>query len=128
MRVALVLLIASGLVCSASQAHFFGAWEPRPALQDFWKPITESWWFTRGTNPRLERHCQEYARHHSPELLVPEMVADLKAYPSEVHWFVYLFVMKHWEQRRVLDALQPFYRSKDPDVHHIASEFIADIE
>ncbi len=92
--------------------------------------MKESWWITgQGTkSPRLARHCEEYARHHTPEELVPEMVADLKAYPSEVHWFVYLHVMMRWPQKRVLHALDPFYRSKDEEIHHIASEFVADIE
>ena len=56
------------------------------------------------------------------------MIADLKAYQSEVHWFVYLSVMLHWPQKRVLRTLAPFDASSDPVVHHIANEFIADVE
>lgn len=95
MRACLALLLASSLTCFAGQkAYFFGEWEPRPALRSFWQPMKESWWITGQDtkSPRLARHCEEYARRHIPEELVPEMVADLKAYPSEVHWFGYLYV------------------------------------
>jgi hypothetical protein len=96
-----VLLLASCLTSFAGETvHFFGTWEPRPALVSFWKPMKESWWITGpGTkNPRIARHCEEYARRHTPEELVPEMVMDLKRNPSEVRWFVYLHVMMEWPQ------------------------------
>jgi hypothetical protein len=56
------------------------------------------------------------------------MIADLKTYQSEVHWFVYLYIVKQWPQKRVLHVLAPFERSRDEEIHHIASEFIADLE
>ena len=127
----LALVLASRLTSFAGEkAHFFGTWEPRPALREFWQPMKESWWLTgQGTkSPQIAQRCEEYARHHTPEKMVPEMVLDLKANPSEVRWFVYLYVMTQWPQKRVLHALDPFYHSKDEEIQHIASEFVADIE
>ena len=131
LRLFLVSLLASSLTSFADEkAPFFGNWEPRPALRSFWKPVKESWWITgQGTkSPHIARHCEEYARLHTPEELVPEIVMDLKANPSEVRWFVYLYVMMQWPQKRVLHALGPFDRSKDGEIRHIENEFVADIE
>jgi hypothetical protein len=56
------------------------------------------------------------------------MIADLKANPSEVRWFVYLFVMTNWNKKSVLKVLEPYLRSHDSQIRHIAEEFYADIE
>jgi hypothetical protein len=131
MRVFVALLFALSTTCLAGeQAHFYGTWEPRPALRTFWRPVRDSWWQpAQGTQtPLLARHCKEFAEHNTPEAIIPEMIADLKAYSSEVHWFVYLSVMLHWPQKRVLQVLAPFDASSDQATHHIANEFIADVE
>jgi hypothetical protein len=131
MRLFVALLLTLSATCLAGEkVHFYGTWEPRPALRAFWRPIRESWWKpAQGTESApLARHCKEFAKQNAPEAIIPEMIADLKAYQSEVHWFVYLSVMLHWPQKRVLRALAPFDASNDPVVHHIANEFIADVE
>ena len=56
------------------------------------------------------------------------MIADLKANPSEARWFVYLIVMMHWNKKSVLKVLEPFLRSHDSQIRHIAEESYADIE
>jgi hypothetical protein len=131
MRAFLALFFALTTTClPGEEAHFYGTWEPRPALRAFWKPVRDSWWQPAqgAQTPPLARHCKEFAAHNTPEVIVSEMIADLKASPSEVRWFVYLSVMLHWPQKRVLQVLAPFDASSDPATHHIANEFVADVE
>jgi hypothetical protein len=130
MRAAMLFLalVSSGM--AGEKAHFGGTWEPRPALREFWRPMRDSWWdVDKGTqSPLIARRCKEFARTHSPKTMVPEMIADLRAYPTELHWFIYLTVMLHWPQKQVLHLLDPYLHSSDPEVSHIASEFYADVE
>jgi hypothetical protein len=56
------------------------------------------------------------------------MIADLKAHPSEVRWFVYLNIMTNWDKKVVLRVLVPFQRSQDSTTRHLADEFVADLE
>jgi hypothetical protein len=130
MRGVVALLAMTSTCFAGEKAHFYGTWEPRPALAEFWRPVRNSWWQVgRGTDsPLIAQRCQQFAKNHRPEAIIPEMIADLKAYPSEVHWFVYLRVMLHWPQKRVLALLKPFQNSPDPNVRHIAEEFYADVE
>jgi hypothetical protein len=74
------------------------------------------------------RHCRVFAKHHRPEQIIPDMIADQTASPSEVRWFVYLAVMMNWPKDRVLKTLQPFQQSPNSWTAHIADEFYADIE
>jgi hypothetical protein len=122
-----LLIVAS---CSGAETReFFGKWTPPASLQEFWKPINESWWNTgKGASPKLDRHCRSFARQTTPERIIPDMIQDLKDEPSEVRWFVYLDVMRNWPQKRVLQILKLFQRSHDPAVSHIANEFCADVE
>jgi len=127
---AIVFLALVATSCAAEKAHFYGTWEPPPVFREFWRPFRDSWWKpSSGTNnPMIQQHCRDFAKSHSPEATIPEMISDLKAYPSEVRWFVYLHVMLHWPQKTVLRVLEPFLHSPDPDIHHIAAEFYADVE
>jgi hypothetical protein len=129
MRVLIVFLAFVTTRPAGEKAHFDGTWEPQPELLEFWRPFRDSWWKpSLGISSTIERRCKEFARSHSPEATIPEMISDLKAYPSEVRWFVYLHVMLHWPQKKVLHVLKPFLHSSDPDIHHIAAEFYADVE
>ena len=125
MRIALALLLA---LCSTSAAgeekQFWGTWEPRPALRDFWRPVDQSWW----DSTRLPRYCRDYARRTTPEALIPEMIADLKRYPSEARWAVYATVASFWPRQRTLRVLQPLTASTDVAVRRIATEFVAELE
>ena len=117
--------------CYAGETRsFFGRWTPPASLQAFWKPINESWWWNNriAPNSKLDRYSSEFAKRTTPERIIPNMIADLKSNPSEVRWFVYLDVLLHWPQQRVLRVLKPFCNSRDPDIAHIASEFEADVE
>jgi hypothetical protein len=122
------IFFAFAISCFAGETrHFFGAWEPPRSLQEFWAPINNSWWKT-GSTPRLDQHCRNFAKQTRPEAVVPDMIADLKANPSEVRWFVYLNVMTNWNKESVLHVLASFQRSKDNQIRHIADEFVADLE
>jgi hypothetical protein len=130
MRAAILVLLATNWTSlAAEKAHFDGTWIPRPALCEFWRPVRDSWWkIGVGTaSPLISRHCEQFARSHTPEATVPEMIADLRAYQSEAHWFVYLAVMRHWPKNKVLHILRPYEQSSDAEVAHIANEFAADV-
>ena len=121
------LLFFSGVCLGAETHHFYDDWEPPLSLRAFWSPISNSWW-SEGSKPKLERRCRDFAKHHQAEKIIPDMITDLRASPSEVRWSVYLLVMSHWPKGRVLKILQLFQTSSDEAVRHIANEFYADIE
>jgi len=109
--------------------NFYGRWQPPPSLTGFWAPIDDSWWIVgRGVTPKLEQRCAEFAKRSQPEVIIPDIIRDLKANPSEVRWFVYLRVMLKWPRERVLRCLGHFENSRDHDIRHIAEEFYADTE
>jgi hypothetical protein len=125
-----VLLIFLLVVCSCYGGEtrtFFDRWTPPESLTEFWRPINGSWW-NKGSTPKLDRRCREFAKQTKPERIIPDMIADLKTTPYEVRWFVYLNVMLNWPQQRVLHILKPFYHSRDPEIANIARDFWADIE
>src|SRR3954464_13198918 len=79
MRVCLVVLLAANVACIASEkVHFFESWQPRPALRELWLPLRESWWdANRGFgSPRVATHFRNFARHHSPEAIGPEIFPE----------------------------------------------------
>jgi hypothetical protein len=128
MNRSIAIFFALAISCSAGETrHFFGTWEPPRSLQEFWAPIDDSWWKT-GSTPRLDQRCKNFAKQSRPEVLVPDIITDLKANPSEVRWFVYLNVMTNWNKKSVLHVLAPFQRSRDNQIRHIADEFVADLE
>ncbi len=121
-------LLALVAPCLAGEPRsFYGTWVPPASLQPFWSPISDSWW-QKGATPKLTRRCRDFAEHHNPREVIPEMIADLRAHPSEVRWFVYLHIMQSWPKARVLAVLRPFLRSSDEEIKHLAHEFYADIE
>jgi hypothetical protein len=126
----IVAFLALALPCYASDTrHFFGAWEPPPSLQEFWLHVSDSWWRSgEGATPNFKRRCHDFAKQHRLEQIIPDMIADLRANPSEVRWFVYLQIMLDWPKDRVLTTLQRFQQSPDVEVKHIANEFYADVE
>ena len=124
----LAMLLAPVVCASAADTRsFYGSWEPPRSLLRFWEPVDDSWW-KQGSTPKLNRHVREFAARSRPEVIIPDMITDLRAHPSEVRWFVYLSVMMHWPKKTVVRILAPFQRSADPAVRHIANEFYADIE
>jgi hypothetical protein len=127
---AIAFCLVLALSCSAGEKRkFFGTWEPPSTLLEFWAPINDSWWNSgHGSTPNLNRYCRSFAKQSRPEAIIPAMIADLKANPSEVRWFVYSNVMLNWPQETVLHILKPFCRSTDVGVRRVANEFYADIE
>ena len=102
MRASLILLLAFATTAVAGEkAQFWSTWEPRPALLDFWRPVRESCWdpnhgIGQGGSPRLAKRCEEFARAHPPEAMVPEIIADLRASGTEVIEVVYEYIMIQW--------------------------------
>jgi len=128
MKRAAVFMLLAIFCCDARETRsFFGNWSPPDSLAEFWKPVDESWWH-KGTTLKLDRHCREFAKHSKPELIIPDMIADLKTNPSEVRSVVYVDVMLNWPQQQVLRILSPYYHSRDPEIANIAKDFWADVE
>jgi hypothetical protein len=120
------LLIGLASTCFASEKGFFGRWEPPTSLQEFWRPINESWW-NPDNNSRIYDYCREFAKRSSPDL-IGDIISDLKKHPSVVRTSVYSMLITSWDHRKALKILEPYYESTDPDSHKIAEDFIADIE
>ena len=80
MRAVVALLAMTTASFAGENAHFYGTWEPPPALTEFWRPVRNSWWQVgRGTDsPLIAQHCKQFAQSHRPEAIIPEMIADLK--------------------------------------------------
>ena len=132
MRAVIVSLLVAASVASASEtANFWGTWEPRPMLRDFWRPVTEKWWSCNkrdecGPDLRLGKRCEEFARTHSPEAAVPELIADLGIYASEANELVYFSIMAHWPRPAVLRILESLRHSPDPGTRNIIEETLED--
>jgi hypothetical protein len=122
MRVLVLLLLLSSTCIAGEKVHFFESWEPRPALRELWLPLRESWWDPRlgFGSPKVSQHFKNFARHHSPELIVPEIVADTKIHYSELTEIGYIFLLAQWPRKRVLPLLEPFRHSRDPDIRKFA--------
>ena len=130
MRASLAFLIVASATCSAGEkVRFFETWAPRPALRELWQPMCECWWNADlgMRSPRIAAHFKEYARHHSPEALVPEIFADLKAHDTELSETAYTYLLAQWPRHRVFGLLEPFRHSRDRDVRRVADGFHADL-
>jgi hypothetical protein len=128
MRAVVVIVLALTSAASASESvSFWGTWEPRPMLREFWRPVSEEWWSCNkrdecGPDLRLRKRCEEFARTHSPERAIPEIISDLFAFQSEANELVYLTIMAHWPRGRVVHALDSLRRSRDAGIREIAEE------
>jgi hypothetical protein len=130
MRAFLAFLLATSVTCIAGEkVRFFETWEPRPALRDLWLPMRESWWNADlgfGT-PRVATHFKNFARHHSPGEIVPEIFADTKIHHSELTEIAYTYLLAQWPRKKVLRLLQPYRHSPDPEVKRLAESFHDDL-
>ena len=126
-RPLVVLLALTVCVSAAETRSFYGTRQPPRSLLRFWEPIDNSWW-KKGSTPKLDRRSRAFAAQTRPEIIIPDMIRDLKEHPSEVRWFVYLGVMSYWPKKAVLPILASSQHSADPAIRHIADEFYADIE
>jgi hypothetical protein len=130
MRVCLTLLFVTSVTCIADEnVHFFETWETRPVLRDLWRPMCECWWDSElgMKSPRVAAHFKHYARHHSPEAVVPEIFADLKTHDSELVEIAYIYLLAQWPRPRVLHLLEPFRYSRDSNLRRAADEFRNDL-
>jgi len=90
-------------------------------LREFWRPVSENWWSCNkrdecGPDLRLRKRCEAFARTHSPETALPEVILDLRGFGSEANGLVYLCIMGHWPRSRVVRVLHSLSRSADPGV------------
>ena len=122
MRTAIVLLLLAASSFAAEKMHFFESWKPRPALRELWLPMRESWWNPQlgFGSPRVSEHFKDFARHHSPEVIVPEIFADTKIHHSELTEIGYTYLLAQWPRKRVLPLLEPFRHSRDPEIKQFA--------
>ena len=76
------------------------------------------------TTVTLNKHSRYFAEHSRPEIVIPDIIADLRAHPSQWHFYTYLGVMQYWPRDRVLRILMPYrYTRDDPDTGRIATDF-----
>jgi hypothetical protein len=130
MRACLIVLLAASATCvAADNVQFFESWQPRPALRDLWAPLRESWWdANRGFgSPRVAEHFKAFARHRTPEAILPEIFADLKIHRTELTEIGYTYLLGQWPRKRVLRLLQHYRHSRDPDVKKLAESFHDDL-
>jgi len=122
MRVVASLLLLAVTSLAGDQMHFFESWEPRPALRSLWLPLRESWWNPQlgFGSPRVSQHFKDFARHHSPEVIVPEIFADTKIHHSELTEIGYTYLLAKWPRKRVLQLLEPFRHSRDAEIRQFA--------
>ena len=122
--VVFVLLALTSAASASESAHFWGTWEPRPMLREFWRPISEKWWSCNNRNEcgpdlRLRKRCRDFAGTYSPETAVPELIADLCVYASDANEVVYLYIMSHWPRDTVIRLLDSLRHSPDPCIREI---------
>jgi hypothetical protein len=118
MRLCLAVLLVTNVAGVASEkVSFFETWETRPALRDLWRPMCECWLDNElgMKSPRIAAHFKDYAKHHSPEALVPQIFADLKTHDTELTEIAYLYLLAQWPRDRVLRLLEPLRQSRDAD-------------
>ena len=129
MRVTVMLLLLSVSSFAADKVRFFESWEPRPSLRTLWLPLRESWWNPQlgFGSPRVAAHFKDFARHHSPEAIVPEIFADTKIHHSELTEIAYTYLLAQWPRKRVLRLLEPYSRARDPEVRKLAESFHDDL-
>jgi len=122
MRVVASLLLLAVTSLAGDQMHFFESWEPRPALRSLWLPLRESWWNPQlgFGSPRVSQHFKDFARHHSPEVIVREIFADTKIHHSELTEIGYTYLLAKWPRKRVLQLLEPFRHSRDAEIRQFA--------
>lgn len=126
MRARLAVLMLASVTCFAGQkVTFFDTWEPQPALLDLWRPMCECWWENgQGMHsPQVAAHFKDYARHNSPEAIVPQIFADLKRHDTDFVETAYTFLLAEWPRNEVLRLLEPYRHSADPKVRRIATLF-----
>ena len=129
MRVILCLLLLTVSSFAIERVRFFESWEPRPALRSLWLPLRESWWNPQLAfeSPRVAAHFKDFARHHSPEAIVPEVFADTKIHHTELTEIAYTYLLGQWPLKKVLHLLEPFRQSRDPEIRQFAEALHDDL-
>ena len=129
MRVAIVLLLLTASSLAAQKVQFFESWEPRPALRPLWLPLRESWWNPElgFGSPRVAAQFKNFATHHSPEAIVPEIFADAKLHHSELTEIAYTFLLAQWPRKTIFRLLEPFRQSRDQEIRQLAESFHDDL-
>ena len=124
LKICLFVLLSS---LDVSGKEFFGQWSPPESLAGFWAPLDESWW-SPSDNTRIVEYCRRYAENTDAQVLIKEIVQDLKVHPSVERTWVYSMLVIGWDTKVTLPILRIYYKSKDPIERTIAGDFIADIE
>jgi hypothetical protein len=129
MRIIVILLLLSVSAFASERMRFFESWEPRPALRPLWLPLRESWWNSeRGFgSPRIAAHFKDFARHHTPDAIVPEIFADTKLHHSELTEIAYTCLLSYWPRKTVFHLLEPYRHSRDPEIRQLADDFQSDL-
>ena len=116
------LAIIVPLIAVASDSDRIGSRSWPRSLHEFWAPL-ETW---RGVDAESDyalvafsnyaQHCRYFAEHNQPEAVIPDMIADLQARPSDLHFRTYGQVMQEWPRERVLAVLRAFEYSFESPV------------
>jgi hypothetical protein len=84
--------------------------------------MRESWWNPQlgFGSPQVSAHFKDFARHHSPEVIVPEIFADTKIHHSELTEIGYTYLLAQWPRKKVLQLLEPFRHARDAEIRQFA--------
>jgi hypothetical protein len=129
MRLAIIVLLLAVSSVAAEKVRFFESWEPRPALRLLWLPLRESWWNPQlgFGSPRAAADFKDFARHHSPEAIVPEISADAKLHHSELTEIAYMYLLAQWPRKTVFRLIEPYRHSHDLEIKQLADSFHDDL-
>jgi hypothetical protein len=115
----ILIAFVSLALAGASAARSIDGWNWPPSLEKLWQPIV-AWSFnlpaehnSPATTMTFAEHYRFFASHARPEEVVPDIIADLRVYPSESSYLTYLALMQQWQRDRVLRILLPFRYSFD---------------
>ena len=125
---AILMLHCNGLVLAEewrSPEPLVSFWS---GIQPSWMPATENEYWKDSDRKRVIDYCEKFAKMSSAPDLLPGIVADLKAHPSVIRTFVYMWLVMNWNEATVMPLLNRYYTSSDPAERSIAGDFIAAIE
>jgi hypothetical protein len=81
---------------------------------DWPEPLDGLWWplYTTPLGIRaVQKCCSDFAEHSQPEVVIPDMVADLTRHPFYEEFSIYVAVMELWPQATVRRILMPYQYS-----------------
>jgi hypothetical protein len=141
----IVFAVLFPTILFAADPDGLDTWNGPSSLKPLWAPIDAGRLsldaesddaFVSASNQA--EHYRYFAHHTRPEVIIPDMIAELRAHPSEQHFRIYALVMDEWPRDRVVATLRsyeylidipflreliPFYSVPDDSEVQIARRF-----